>query len=132
MITPYLTPQRNPDVGADGIRPDDGIRPTEGEGANLAPLHRMPRSLSSFVAGFKSAVTSRAKRELNITGIWQRNYYDHIIRSEQELMKIWDYIDTNPQKWQDDQLNPSAPMNRFNREHKRENKKTTSLRDGWD
>lgn len=34
--------------------------------------------------------------------IWQRNYYEHIIRSKDEYEKIWDYIYTNPQKWADD------------------------------
>jgi REP element-mobilizing transposase RayT len=28
--------------------------------------------------------------------IWQRNYYEHIIRNEQDYQEIWDYIDTNP------------------------------------
>jgi putative transposase len=73
-------------------------------------------SLSSFIAGFKASVTSRARRELDITGIWQRNYYDHIIRNETELMKIWHYIDTNPSKWEEDQLHPDAPPNPFNQD----------------
>jgi len=95
-------------VRADGIRPDDGVRPI--------PLRRAPKSLGSFIAGFKSSVTSRAGRELDMTGIWQRNYYDHIIRSENEFQAIWNYIDNNPQKWGSDQLHPSALPNPFNRE----------------
>jgi REP element-mobilizing transposase RayT len=103
------------------VPPINGIYPTPpkiaihpGLGAILAPLpslpHRPPRSLSSFIAGYKSSVTSRAKCELDLTTNWQRNYYDHIIRSEQDFLKIWEYIDTNPQKWQDDQLHPSASL----------------------
>ena len=102
-------------VGADGVRPmihvhpyvvhPYGVRPNKG--ASHAPLQRKPRSISSFVAGFKAAVTSRAGNELNITGIWQRNYYDHIIRDEQDFHNIWNYIDTNPLHWQEDQLHPS-------------------------
>lgn len=34
--------------------------------------------------------------------IWQRSYHDHIIRNEQEYQKIWEYIDTNPMKWEED------------------------------
>ena len=126
----------NQPVGADGVRPNDGVQPTRGasiaplresgachaplqeKGASLAPLResgtchaplqRKPRSLSSFVAGFKAAVTSRAGNELNMTGIWQRNYYDHIIRNDQDFMNIWEYIDTNPQRWLEDQLHPSV------------------------
>ncbi len=34
--------------------------------------------------------------------IWQRSYHDHIIRNETEYQKIWEYVDTNPQKWEED------------------------------
>jgi putative transposase len=109
-----VPPDDIPPVGADGVRPNDDIQPTRGachpaeENAGLvAPLQRKPRSLSSFVAGFKAAVTSRAKRELAVTAVWQRNYYDHIIRNDQDFINIWEYIDTNPQRWQEDQLHPS-------------------------
>ena len=34
--------------------------------------------------------------------LWQRSFHDHIIRGEKDYLKIWDYIDTNPQKWEDD------------------------------
>ena len=46
--------------------------------------------------------------------LWQRNYFDHIIRNEPEFMRIWNYIDTNPARWQEDQLHPAAPPNPFN------------------
>ena len=115
----------------DGVRPDDsdqpdgGVRPikkdTHGENqdargeskdargenpdARRASLRRVPRSLGSVMAGFKASVTSRAKRELNITGIWQRNYYDHIIRNDRELENIQWYIHSNPLNWQLDRDN---------------------------
>ena len=41
-----------------------------------------------------------------ITKFWQRNYYEHIIRDKQEMGKIWDYIETNPLHWADDNENP--------------------------
>ena len=34
--------------------------------------------------------------------IFQRSFYDHIIRGENDYLKIWNYIDTNPQKWEED------------------------------
>ena len=68
-------------------------------------LRRVPRSLGSFIAGFKASVTSRAGRELNMTGIWQRNYYEHIIRNERELHNIARYIRDNPLNWQLDRDN---------------------------
>ena len=136
----------NETVGADGVRPDinpgistgsnpdvrpvippdtinAGIRHAEGayhaEGTRRVPLRRAPRSLSSFIAGFKASVTSRAGRELNRTAnIWQRNYFEHVIRNENELKNIWDYIDTNPLRWQEDQLQPSAyPINSIRINH---------------
>ncbi len=35
--------------------------------------------------------------------IWQKSFHDHIIRDEQEYQKIWEYIDTNPLKWELDE-----------------------------
>ena len=89
-------------VGADGVRPNmeraDAIRLD-------VSLRRAPRSLGSFIAGFKASVTSRAGRELNMTGIWQRNYYEHIIRNDRELNNIRWYIINNPLNWQLDRDN---------------------------
>jgi len=112
----------NTAVGADGVRPSDGVRPNDGirpndgarpnngihstnQDARGASLRRVPRSLGSIMAGFKASVTSRAKQELNITGIWQRNYYDHIIRNDRELNNIRWYILNNPLNWQLDRDN---------------------------
>jgi len=79
-------------------------------GANgRSPLQRpqmKPRSLCSFIAGFKSSVTKRIRDELNETGIWQRNYYERIIRNERELDAICRYIEANPLNWMEDDENP--------------------------
>jgi hypothetical protein len=98
--------------GADGVRPIDCVH--QNPGTSLAPLQRKPKSLSSFVAGYKSSVTARARGELKMTDIWQRNYYDHIIRSENDFMHIWNYIDANLQLWHEDKLKPTSPPNIFN------------------
>ena len=34
--------------------------------------------------------------------IWQRSFYDHIIRNENDFNEIWMYIENNPLKWQED------------------------------
>ena len=94
-------------VGAVGDRPDTDAR------SNPALISK---SLGSFISGFKASVTGRARRELGIEGIWQRSYYDHIVRGEQDLIAIRHYIDANPLRWQDDQLHPAAPPNPFNQE----------------
>jgi REP element-mobilizing transposase RayT len=44
----------------------------------------------------------QTSKEIDVSGFWQRSYYDHIIRSEDEYQKIYQYIDTNPIKWSED------------------------------
>ena len=44
-----------------------------------------------------------AQKQRREKGIWQRKYYDHIIRNEKEYLAIWDYIETNPAKWAQDE-----------------------------
>ena len=78
---------------------------------HVSPLHKPPRgvppqSLGAIVGSFKSAVTKRIGRELNATGIWQRNYYEHIIRDEKDLQNKTDYINANPSSWDEDENNP--------------------------
>lgn len=70
------------------------------------PRGPAPRSLGAIVGSFKSAVTRRIGREHNATGIWQRNYYEHIIRDEKDLQRITDYIEANPSRWDEDDENP--------------------------
>ncbi|MDT7973589.1 MAG: transposase [Armatimonadota bacterium] len=74
-----------------------------------APLQRLPRSLASFIAGFKSATTKRinALRGTPSAPVWQRNYYEHIIRDEKSLNRIRQYIAENPLRWHLDAENPN-------------------------
>ncbi len=62
---------------------------------------RRPRSLGSLVAGFKSSVTTKVNQFRGTPGspVWQRSYYDHIIRDETDLNRIREYIVNNPMKW---------------------------------
>ena len=50
----------------------------------------------------------RINRLRNVTGrpIWQRNYYEHIIRNEHEMDRITRYIESNPTRWAEDEENP--------------------------
>ena len=47
----------------------------------------------------------------NLPGVklWQRNYYEHIIRTEESLEQLREYIMQNPQRWDVDQLHPNNP-----------------------
>ena len=73
-----------------------------------APVRREPKTLGSIIAGFKSVVTHRINllRKTPPTPIWQRNYYEHVIRDEENLNRIRQYIIDNPVKWDEDEENP--------------------------
>ncbi len=66
-------------------------------------------SLGAIVQNFKSVSTRRANKTNGQRGvkIWQRNYYDRIIRNEIELRACRDYIVNNPLKWDLDDNNPA-------------------------
>jgi putative transposase len=74
------------------------------------------QSLGAIVGLFKSAATKRIHR-LGITkfqSIWQRNYYDHIIRNEDDYQSKVEYIHTNPLNWEDDE--DFVSINSFDKE----------------
>jgi REP element-mobilizing transposase RayT len=70
---------------------------------------RHPRSLGSLVAGFKVATTKQINVLRGTPGlpVWQRNYYEHIIRDDKGLRRIREYITNNPATWESDTENPS-------------------------
>jgi len=57
-------------------------------------------SLGAIVANFKAAVTRRAGRELNSGNIWQRNFYEHILRNQTDYEQKSGYIIQNPEDWE--------------------------------
>jgi putative transposase len=75
-------------------------------------------SLSTLIGAYKGGVTQKAKTQKLVAGptLWHRNFHDHIVRGEEELQRIREYIRTNPQRWKEDKLHPDAPPNEFNRE----------------
>jgi putative transposase len=83
-----------------------------GASRRLAPTEAIspkPGSLGAIMAQFKSIVTKKIWKinaEIHSTPIWQRNYYEHIIRNEREMAQIWDYIEANPANWLTDDENP--------------------------
>ena len=79
---------------------------------NNSPYPQMkPKSLSSLMAGFKSITTRKINilRDAPGTKLWQRNYYEHIIRNQDAMDKIRYYIVNNPISWSIDQLHPDNP-----------------------
>jgi REP element-mobilizing transposase RayT len=69
-------------------------------------LMRKPKSISSFVGAYKAAVSKRINEihKLMSETIWQQSFYDHIIRNEDSLHKIREYIVNNPINWQTDEM----------------------------
>jgi len=76
----------------------------------------IPHSIGSIVKGFKIGVTKWFRNYMGgVVGvenfkpqqpqsIWQRNYYEHIIRDEQSYQRISDYIIDNPKNWKEDKF----------------------------
>ena len=62
------------------------------------------RTIGSMLRGFKIGVTKWMRQNTNVQNIWQRNYYEHIIRNEQSYQNIAEYIEGNPAKWKDDKF----------------------------
>ena len=57
-------------------------------------------TLSDIICAFKSVVTRKCHNINSKRKIWQTSFHDHIIRNEDDYQKIWNYIETNPQKWE--------------------------------
>ena len=63
------------------------------------------KSISATIRSYKSAVTKRIHESIDCKKaykVWQPRYYDKVIRNEEAYQKIWNYIDTNPQRWNED------------------------------
>jgi len=76
--------------------------------ASSAPTKDVSIRLVDVVRAFKSISAINANRFLSRVGIplWQRNYYEHIIRNEESLNRVREYIGTNPLRWELDRENP--------------------------
>jgi len=68
------------------------------------------RTLGAIIRGFKSAATKRINETQGTPGIpvWQRNYYERVIRNADEMNCIREYIALNPTQWADDENNPAS------------------------
>ncbi len=81
------------------------VAPTDGH-----PRGPAPGSLGAIIVQFKSIVTKRINALRGTPGVpvWQRNYYEHIIRNERALRAIRRYIIENPRRWHLDRYNAHA------------------------
>ena len=56
------------------------------------------QSLSDRIRSFKKLASQKIG-----TAIWQRSFYDHVIRCEEDYRRVWQYIDDNPARWAEDE-----------------------------
>ena len=98
-------------VGAKDIRAKD-VRAKDVRAKNISPLQNRPAGTSgtigSIVRGFKIGVTKWFRQQNTIHEVWQRNYWEHIIRNETERDRFREYIRNNPARWELDKLNPTV------------------------
>ncbi len=68
-------------------------------------------SLGQTVGYFKYQSTKQINNMRDTPGVklWQRNYYEHIVRNDESLERLRTYIANNPRQWQIDQLHPNVP-----------------------
>lgn len=90
-------------------RPED-----RSEQARGAPMALMHLSLPDVVHRFKTMTTKRYTDGVRKLGwppfpgkLWQRNYWEHVIRNESDYLRISEYIQNNPARWEHDRLNLS-------------------------
>ena len=67
------------------------------------PFRSPSRTIGSIVRGFKIGVTKWFRQNTEIVDVWQRNYFEHIVRDENSLNRLRQYIFNNPANWDVDQ-----------------------------
>jgi putative transposase len=79
-----------------------------GCGSRPAPTEPKRKTLGRLIGAFKTVSTKQINLHRGMEGsaIWQRNFYDHIIRNPQDLELTWLYIASNPARWEKDGNQP--------------------------
>jgi putative transposase len=89
------------------------VSPLQQGANNVSPLQqettfRSPaKTVGSIVRGLKIGVTKWFRSQTGVGSVWQRNYYEHVIRDEHSLDRIRQYIQENPVRWEFDRENPN-------------------------
>ena len=70
----------------------------------LAIDQSVGRMISAPTKSLSTIVGSMKRYTSKMVGfpLWQKSFHDHVIRNEADYLRVWDYIDTNPQKWNED------------------------------
>ena len=82
--------------------------PIVGAGLKPAPT---PHALPEVVRALKTFSARRINEMRHLPGapVWQRNYYEHVVRNDGELLRVREYIFNNPLEWTNDRENPLRP-----------------------
>ena len=80
------------------------------------PIQSPSKTIGSIVRGFKIGVTKWFRENEHVGNVWQRNYYEHVIRNEESLSRIRQYIHENPTRWAFDRENPAAVISESDEE----------------
>ncbi|MCX7839650.1 MAG: transposase [Anaerolineae bacterium] len=85
-----------------------------GNASPLPPRGVASRSLGAIIGNYKSVTARRINTIRHTSGapVWQRNYWEHIIRDENEMNRIREYIINNPANWGTDNQNPARVSRR--------------------
>jgi putative transposase len=86
---------------------------------NFSPLHSQQmhgpsKTIGSVIRGFKIGVTKWMRHNTPVYNVWQRNYYEHVIRDDASLNLIRQYIMDNPSRWAEDEENPARELSAVN------------------
>ena len=110
-IIVWTAPVGAPLVGAQSDTPTTTGVGATGQGATT----RVAPTLGDVVGAYKSLTTLGYVRGVKTMGwqafpgrLWQRNYFEHVIRDETSLGRIREYIANNPQHWELDRENPQS------------------------
>ncbi len=103
----------HPKPGGGCLAPTDTVT-----GDAATPHGAPPGSVGAIVGNVKSTITRRINQMRHTPGaaVWQRGYWEHIVRTPEAHARIEDYIRLNPARWRADDLHPDAPPNPFNQE----------------
>ena len=90
-------------VGAKNLSPESSTTDWSQAGTS--------KTIGSIVRGFKIGVTKWMRTNTDVHNVWQRNYFEHIVRDQASLNRIRLYITTNPEQWANDTENPVGAKN---------------------
>ena len=109
IMSNYGIAQNDGIMSNDGMMQNDGMM-KQGQPQGIAPTVKNI-TVGDMVGAFQSIVTVEYIRGVKTLGwppfagkLWQRNYWEHIIRNEQSYQRIANYIINNPAKWEDDKF----------------------------